>query len=105
MCASDTVHDAEVGVWEEAGLLPGLSMLDILWAMMSPPSSHQALLDACMQLVRRRWISVAPTVLVILFFEMFTPWDGDTDLGTLSKTTKDVLISCHMLANWWSHQV
>ncbi|CAL5224911.1 g7676 [Coccomyxa viridis] len=42
---------SESGVWEEAGLLLSLSMQDILWAMLAQPASHQALLDACMQLV------------------------------------------------------
>ncbi len=40
------------GIWGEAGLLPSLSMQDILWAMLAQPASHQALLDACMRLVR-----------------------------------------------------
>ena len=40
------------GMWEEAGLLRGLSMQDILWALLARPKSHQALLNASMQLVR-----------------------------------------------------
>ena len=36
---------------EASGLLPGLTMQDVLWAMMARPQSHQNLLDACMRLV------------------------------------------------------
>ena len=36
---------------EASGLLPGLTMQNILWAMMAQPQSHQVLLDACMRLV------------------------------------------------------